>query len=172
LGSVLYGFEEIIDESFDSLHTQLLDLAPYISSMPEEYTTGLYSSSKGTQDKNHLHAPSPEFFNLLVWNIIVAFWVNIVSTYLYDKIFAQKGELKSHKELKNIRKELITHTKTKGFKLKIGNFLEISDNSKRRSIELLTTYGVPEEEADEKADEINTKLLETLQKLMDDEEKQ
>jgi hypothetical protein len=56
--------------------------------------------------------------------------------------------------------------------LKIGNFLEISDNSKRRSIELLTTYGVPEEEADEKADEINTKLLETLQKLMDDEEKQ
>jgi hypothetical protein len=97
---------------------------------------------------------------------------NIISTYLYDKVFAKKGELKSDSELKKIRRELITHSKTKSFKLKLGNLFEISDNTKRRSIELLTTYGVPEKEADEKADEIYTKLLEALQKLMNDEEKQ
>jgi len=173
LDSASNSFEELINESFDDLHTELLDLVPYISNMPEEYTSGLYSpTGKGTQDKDHLHAPSPDFFNLLVWNIIVPFWVSIVSMYLYDKAFPKKIELKSHDELKKIRKELITHSKTKGFKLKIGNLLEVSDNTKRRSIELLTTYGVPEKDADEKADEINVKLLETLQKLIDDEEKQ
>src|SRR5436305_507938 len=155
--------ECLIEESFDSLQVQLLDLAPYISSMPEEDTWALHSSSdKGTQDKDHLHYPSPEFFDLIIWNIVIPFWVSILTNSLYNKLFAGRTDLKSRNELKEIHKEVITNSKTE---IKIGNLAVSFENTKRRSIELLTTYGVPESEASEKAEEINERLTEAVQRV-------
>jgi hypothetical protein len=48
--ATLNDFEKLIDESFDNSHLQLMDIVPYISSMPEEYTTALTSSGKGIED--------------------------------------------------------------------------------------------------------------------------
>lgn len=163
---------ELLEESFDKVQMQLFDVVPYISNLPEEYTGGLYSSSgQGTQDKEHLHSPSLDFIDLLIWNIVIPVLVNVVSSYLYGKFFPEKTALKSEEELKTIKSELILTSRTKGFKIRLGKIMEISDNTKHRSIELLTSYGIPEQEALKKAEEINQKLIEVAQKISEEETK-
>lgn len=161
---------ELLEESFDEIQMQLFDIVLYISNMPEEYTGGLYSpSGKGTQDQDHLHSPSPDFFDLLVWNIIVPVWTGVVSSYLYEKFFSGKTTLKSKNELESIKNEVILTSKTKGFQIKLGKSVDISNITKRRSIELLTSYGVPQQDALKQAEEINQKLIAMAQKISEDE---
>jgi len=160
------NFHDGIVTCFEDVHTLLLELSPYISSMPPEYTSALYTSTgEGIEDEKHLHFPSPEFFELIVWNIVIAFWVNIAASHLYEKYFSD-NRLKEKDEINNIKKEISETVKERTIKIDLKviklNFLK---RTKNRTVTLLTHYGVPQEEAIEKAEAINSKLLENLNNL-------
>jgi hypothetical protein len=58
-------------ELFDQTFSILVEDAPYLA------------SSKGSRERN---APSPEWFQLVVWNVIVAFLVNVLSSVVSDQL--------------------------------------------------------------------------------------
>jgi hypothetical protein len=158
-----------IDSSFEDIHALSLELAPYISSMPPEYTGAIYSpSGEGIQDEEHLHFPSPEFFELIIWNIVIAFWVNIAASYFYERYFSD-SRLKSKDEINKIEKEVLETIKEREININLKVIkLNFSKQTKSRAVTLLTNYGVPQEEAKEKAEEINSKLLENLENFESD----
>lgn len=157
--------ESIIDKSYERAFDELLDMAPYISSMPEEYTTGLFSKGEdGIHDEEHLHFPSAEFYELLVWNIVIAFWVNILASFLYDKFFS-KNKLKTKSELEKIKLELLDELKKNRISLEeISQDLKIKEEQANEIFQRhLSRFGVPDEERQEKIKKLEELFKNTIE---------
>ncbi len=158
--------EKLIETSIDLVYDDLAELVPYLT-LPPEYTTGYFSpNGEGLDDDEHLHSPSPEFFDLIVWNIVIAFWVNVLASAAYERVFAKKTELKTKEELRDIQAKIVKESKTT-VKLDKSSRAKIIENTTTRTVAILTMHSVPESEVNEK---INN-LLERLLKEVDEGDK-
>ncbi len=122
----------------------------------------------------------PEFLELFVWNIVVAFWVNMLATYLYDLLRGNvlNNEIKKLcEEVEKLRSEIIDggslvdkdkclatlNKANNSFSLITQPYVSLADLVKHPSasdsgigvaIRLLTDYGWPPEIAKRRAIEM------------------
>src|SRR5258706_2904256 len=148
--------ETLIETSVDLIYDDLAELIPYIT--PEFHSP---DGERLDDDEFRLHSPSPELFDLIVWNIVIAFWVNILASAIYERLFAKKSELKTKAELLDIQAQIIKESKTT-VKLDKLSRAKIVENTTTRTVAILTIHSVPEREINEKMGEVLEHLLKSI----------
>ena len=126
-----------------------------------------------TDESEKWYAPHAEILELIIWNIVVAFWVNILASHIYETYMSKPGKVLSKEELKKtqetIEKDLgISKSQeiSKGVKLSLGNSFKIEANFVKRTTDYLTYYGWPTDEAARDAKSTFHSLLNIAQAQM------
>jgi hypothetical protein len=142
----------LFDTSIDQVNEVLIPHASFLANIenPIAYT----ESDEGER----FYAPHPEILELIIWNVVIAFWINILASHAYERFIDKHHKLVNWKELKNAQEFIEgelglakSHETVKGIRFSVGNLFRIEADYVERTTDLLTYYGWPKDKAIEDA---------------------
>lgn len=150
-----------LDQTFDELANLLGSESPYLIHPHDR---------RGVR-----HFPTPELFELLIWNVIVAFFVNIFASAAFEwaRKFFRRSSSKAEQE------ELVSRDELFLFKEEIKNSIESLSPGKKKTLKnliktskfnsdkILQSYGLPEKRATVLSKEIDKILKNCINILLD-----